>query len=299
MLLLSATYDSFVGFSFNRYAYCMYNPLKYVDPTGERYFGWSGGSLYQIEQEARRVVRQIWRDVYDNAILSHQLTLIMANAIYSNGPLGGGVHGSNGSGNHGSGGGGSVEVQSMGDGKYKVVKGLYDGGNTVYVVDEQGTRTGEVLGHTLTPYTFYNEKGLLVDNTIIDLNDHTGQLFYNDIKDNTPGEYYYAFGDEKANGQKYGNYDFKAIGLPMGLSEKEVLQYYDRGMPFDYGNGVYIASARDVGNFVAGFVAGKNGVGIIVTRLGFDWYQKGIEPKVSRRAQNKGYFWGLRCFFGF
>jgi RHS repeat-associated protein len=91
---------------FNRYAYCMYNPLKYVDPTGEQYFGWSGGSLYQIEQEARRVVRQIWRDVYDNAILSHQLTLIMANAIYSNGPLGGGVHGSNGSGNHGSGGGG-------------------------------------------------------------------------------------------------------------------------------------------------------------------------------------------------
>lgn len=106
MLLLSATYDSFVGFSFNRYAYCMYNPLKYVDPTSEQYFGWSGGSLYQIEQEARRVVRQIWRDVYDNAILSHQLTLIMANAIYSNGPLGGGVHGSNGSGNHGSGGGG-------------------------------------------------------------------------------------------------------------------------------------------------------------------------------------------------
>ena len=28
MLLLSATYDSFVGFSFNRYAYCMYTCLS-------------------------------------------------------------------------------------------------------------------------------------------------------------------------------------------------------------------------------------------------------------------------------
>ena len=43
----SVTYDSFVGFGFNRYAYCMYNPLKYVDPTGERYFGWSGGT-YEV-----------------------------------------------------------------------------------------------------------------------------------------------------------------------------------------------------------------------------------------------------------
>ena len=25
---------------FNRYAYCMYNPLKYVDPSGERQMGW-------------------------------------------------------------------------------------------------------------------------------------------------------------------------------------------------------------------------------------------------------------------
>ena len=40
---------------FNRYAYCMYNPLKYIDPTGERQMGWSP-STYYYEQMARLVV---------------------------------------------------------------------------------------------------------------------------------------------------------------------------------------------------------------------------------------------------
>ena len=277
---------------FNRYAYCMYNPLKYIDPTGEQYFGWVS-STYQYEQAAKQVLKA-WEVVYDDLMLSHAMTIAMANSLFSHGSETKG----NGSGNHGS-PGGSVEVKAKGNGKYEVVKGLYDGGNTVYIVDDEGNRTGEILGYSLTPYTFYNEDGNVIDGSIIDMNDYSGQIFYDEINNNTPGEYYYAFGEENANGQNFGDYDFKAIGLPEGLSQKAIWQYYDRGMLFDYGNGLYIASARDIGNFVAGFVAGKNGVGFIVARFGFDWYQGGIEPKVSRRAQNKGYFWGLRCFFGF
>jgi len=78
----------------------------------------------------------------------------------------------NSSGNHGSpgGGGGSVEVKPIGNGKYEVVNGLNDGGNTEYVVDNQGNRTGEILGYTLTPYTFYNQYGNIVTGATIDKN---------------------------------------------------------------------------------------------------------------------------------
>lgn len=280
--------------SFNRYAYCMYNPLKYVDPSGEQYLGWDPGLSYRIEQEMRAMVISFWHQCYDSAMASHIMTMAMATSLFSHGQHNAG----NGSGNHGSPGGGSVEVKPIGNGKYEVVNGLNDGGNTVYVVDDQGNRTREILGYTLTPYTFYDKYGYVVDGSIIDMNDFSGQIFYDEINNNTPGEYYYAFGEENANGQNFGDYDFKAINSE-GIDQDFLTQYYYRGMLFDYGNGIYISTARDIGNFVAGFVAGKNGVGFVVARFGFDWYQGGIEPKVSRRAQNKGYFWGLRCFFGF
>ena len=98
----SVTYDSFIGFGFNRYAYCMYNPLKYVDPTGERYFGWSGGSAYYFEQQARLVVLKEQYRVYEVAMESHwKFVEHMINSIYTQGDNATG----SGSGNHGSGGG--------------------------------------------------------------------------------------------------------------------------------------------------------------------------------------------------
>ena len=87
---------------FNRYAYCMYNPLKYVDPSGEHYFGWDPSLEYRMEQEARAMVRSFWHQCYDSAIASHHVTMAMANCLYGHGPE---TH-HNGSGNHGSPGGG-------------------------------------------------------------------------------------------------------------------------------------------------------------------------------------------------
>lgn len=280
---------------FNRYAYCAYNPLKYVDPSGELYFGWVNIE-YMIEQEIKHKCREEQYSLYEIATSTHELTMFMAGTLFSQGMDDFG----NGSGNHGSPGGGSqspyIEVKEREDGTYEVVGGVADGNCKVYIVDDQGNRIGE-LGETITSNSFF-DKGKLVEGSIIDFYDLSGQNFYNKINDNTPAEYYYAFGEEKANGQNFGDYDFKAIGFD-NIDKELLLQYYNRGMLFDYGNGAYIATARDIGNFVAGFVAGKNGVGFIVARIGFDWYHGGIEPKVSRYAQNKGYFWGLRCFFGF
>lgn len=93
---------------FNRYAYCMYNPLKYIDPTGEQYFGWDPSLSYRMEQEARAIVRMFWQQCYDTGMASHYLTMAMANCLYGHGPE---TH-HNGSGNHGSPGGGSGDNQN-------------------------------------------------------------------------------------------------------------------------------------------------------------------------------------------
>lgn len=53
-----------------------------------------------------------------------------------------------------------------------------------------------------------------------------------------------------------------------------------------------IGTARDVGNFAAGYLSGVHGIPLLFTRIAFDCLQKGIEPPVSRSAQNIGYFTG-------
>ena len=82
---------------FNRYAYCRYNPLKYVDPSGEQYFGWDPGLMYRVMQEIRGIILNAWYQHYDSSMASNKITQILASALYSCGLDSGG----NGSGNHG------------------------------------------------------------------------------------------------------------------------------------------------------------------------------------------------------
>lgn len=267
-----------------------YNPLKFVDPTGERQMGWSP-STYYYEQMARLVVLKEQYRVYEVAMASHWLLMdYISNCVFSQGPN---AMGCGGSGNHGS-GGGSVEVQSIGDGKYKVINGLYDGGNTVYVVDDQGNRTGEVLGRTLTPCTFYNEDGRLKKGITIDLNDFSGQVFWNDFITNTPSLTIYALDmyDGYKNDDYNSIYDFKK-------HDKDAY----RGMPIDFGFGRYICTARDIGNFAAGYLCGINALTYNDTRVVFDLFHMCTnnsirgEPPVSRLAQDIGYYWGAYNFY--
>ena len=82
---------------FNRYAYCMYNPLKYVDPSGERCVGMDMTLYY--ERMAREYVHQQWFSLYDMAMESNRLTAVLSSCLFSHGEE------TNGSGNHGTPGG--------------------------------------------------------------------------------------------------------------------------------------------------------------------------------------------------
>ena len=92
----------------------MYNPLKYVDPSGYRYYGYDEGAYYRMIDEMTRTIQREWHLVYESAMESAQLTISMACGLYSHGLD---THG-NGSGNHGSPGGGrSVQNGSTGNGQ--------------------------------------------------------------------------------------------------------------------------------------------------------------------------------------
>lgn len=102
---------------FNRYAYCMYNPLKYVDPSGYRYFGYDETAYYRMIEEATQRVLHEWFSVYDMAATSVQLTINQACGLFGHGLD---TH-ANGSGHHGAAGGGNGNQhrpswQSDGDG---------------------------------------------------------------------------------------------------------------------------------------------------------------------------------------
>ena len=85
------------------------------------------------------------------------------------------------------------------------------------------------------------------------------------------------------------------------------LQYKYRGSLNEdgkWGSG----SARDYGNYGAGLVAGMKGIGFFPARAAFDLYEAKknwqserslrIEPPVSRKAQNMGYWRGFKLHFG-
>lgn len=50
----------------------------------------------------------------------------------------------------------STDVKKNDDGSYTIVGAKNDNDNNIYIVDEQGNRTSEVIGETLRPYDFMN-----------------------------------------------------------------------------------------------------------------------------------------------
>ena len=143
------------------------------------------------------------------------------------------------------------------------------------------------------------ENGQAVIGAKIDLNDYSGISFFNnEIKDIGLMEY--------MNNAKGGEpLDFKVKDMPKGASKEYQEQYKYRGMPFDG----KIASARDIGNYAAGYVAGVHGISWESARFAFDALQtkqdKGLLPTIlfypfnrieegqpTQRAQYKGYKFG-------
>jgi hypothetical protein len=184
-----------------------------------------------------------------------------------------------------------LEVTANENGTYTVTGGTLNRDKNIYIMKD-GERTG-VLGQTFTEYSFFDDNGKVFDRgAIIDPNDNSGQKFIDDIKSNTPSLLTYA--SSAKNGERY---DFKSWG---GNNERN----HHRGMPIKNsdGNTVY-ASARDVGNYGAGYVVGKNGLTWKEARLGFDSFQSfkdgslsqgkwSIEGNVSQSAQGRGFIDG-------
>ena len=156
-----------------------------------------------------------------------------------------------------------IDVEKNEDGTYTVVGGQANSDKNIYVVDKQGKRTGEVLGQMFTEYSFHREDGSAVTGTNINLNDKSGQNFFNnEIKNIGLFEY---IGNAKGKEPL----DFKHRGMNDKDEGTTVSQHHYRGMLFEG----KIASARDIGNFAAGYVAGVHGFGWKISRFAFDALQ--------------------------
>jgi len=185
-----------------------------------------------------------------------------------------------------------IEVFDNNDGTYTICGGTINNDLSIYLTVD-GQRTGSVLGVMFTDHSFFHND-TVVAGAMIDMNDTSGQAFLDDFKINTPSLITYI--PNGLNGKKY---DFKDIGNN-GREGNDLDTYYHRGMQLGTtqgGNRIF-GSARDVGNYAAGYAAGKNGLWWSFARLGFDIFQSITSKKFvqegqeSQAAQIKGFIDG-------
>jgi hypothetical protein len=99
-----------------------------------------------------------------------------------------------------------------------------------------------------------------------------------------------------------GKYDFKQRGAIKNTPSYQSVEYNYRGMIVDVNGRESIASARDIGNYAAGYVAGINGFGWKESRLVFDglesWQQRkwSKEGTPTQKAQFEGFRYGEQRF---
>ena len=186
----------------------------------------------------------------------------------------------------------STQVVMIDSTRYMVVDGnLDDNDRNIYVVawnnDGKLERTGQGIGQSATMWSFYNsDSNSWEQGSVIDLSDDSANSFMEKIQNDN--ENLLTYMGKGKNGQEY---DFKNNGDPY------------RGMHASFmGDQTTLASARDIGNFGAGYKAGRKGLSAIITFCGFSLYdckQKrkiGIEPIGSRAPQWMGYKQGFKQF---
>lgn len=200
----------------------------------------------------------------------------------------------------------STDVTKNSDGTYTVVDAKADGDKNVYVRDDKGKRTGEVIGKTVTVRSFLTNEGEVVRGAKINMADHSGENFLNKK----------IIGDKNLTLKKYINtakggeaLDFKTNGIESRSKDQTAGQYMYRGMPVDDVAGLgdnstipTIATARDIGNIGAGYVAGDNGLSWAQARLGFDLLESkqqgkiAVEGQTTQQAQRIGYNLGIESY---
>ena len=201
----------------------------------------------------------------------------------------------------------STWVTENADGTYNVVGGnLNDNDLNIYIVtyDEYGNmKIGDSIGTTTSITSFYNTDkddgiGGWMTESIINPSDQSGINFINNIQ-----QQYLTLPQYIWNARTDKPYDFKVTN---GQGEKiDGIDIY-RGMPISSDqNGTVYTSARDLGNIVAGYMAGSKGLSWCLTRLGFDGYQSYVsygikwtpEGLSTRNAQAVGWTIGYKKYY--
>lgn len=177
-------------------------------------------------------------------------------------------------------------------------------------IDPKWDRTPTAESYSLTKYGIVCWENALSHYSraveSINMKDISGDRFLSSLILFTPSTLVYMV--LARNGEIY---DFKKTNFEWKAADSNYDHY--RGMPIHIGGKQYIASGRDIGNYVAGFVAGYNGLSYLKARLGFDIYQSiknlqqqqlpSIEGEGTRQAQFLGWLYGhyspsLRYSFG-
>ena len=190
-----------------------------------------------------------------------------------------------------------TDVMFMKDNTYIVVGGQINDDLNIYVVNNERQRTGYVLGQSMTSYSFVRDNDDFAIGAKINMSDQSGQSFLSDFIENTPNLIYYML-----NATGGGKYDFKQRGAIKNTPSYQSVEYNYRGMIVDVNGRESIASARDIGNYAAGYVAGINGFGWKESRLVFDglesWQQRkwSKEGTPTQKAQFEGFRYGEQRF---
>jgi len=172
------------------------------------------------------------------------------------------------------------------DGEYQVIGGILNDDLNIYEyhMDEDGNYTvrGESIGLSATSTSFYNsDTGEWAVGSLIDPDDNSGIDFLSKMAGVTLIDYV-----DKARTNH--EYDFKVTNGTQSVTEdakQKPKEYSMRGMPITKTNDgqVVYASARDVGNIAAGYVAGSNGISWGLTRLTCDAYQSLEASRKNKR----------------
>jgi RHS repeat-associated protein len=171
--------------------------------------------------------------------------------------------------------GGSTAVIEGPNGTY-IVRGvdINDGDNGIYLIDKKtntwNIKKSKKIGYSSTLYSFYNADLKRAElNAVINPKDVSGGDFLvNKIMNNTPSLIYYM-----KNGITNGEYDFKATNGEKIDKPKytKVIDYYRGGLLSQHKDGLPIfASARDIGNIAAGYIAANYHINWGYARLAFD-----------------------------
>ena len=199
-----------------------------------------------------------------------------------------------------------IEVQAVSEYQYKIVGGSANKDMNVYV--DYGTKNQRSIGTMLTKYSFMDDNGKAVIGAIIDMSDHSGSNFIYYFIHNSPDLLSYIL-----NAKEWEKYDFKRTNgrdIPVSDRANQSETYLHRGMEITLDGETFIASARDIGNFAAGYMAGINDIPWGVSRIPFDmletwqhekdnitnrnwqqinWHQEG---KTTQYSQAMGYIAG-------